>query len=121
MIAAMFGSSELIVICLLAFLFIIPFAILPAILSYILLDRVPPEHRQQNPGLAFLLVIPVFSVIWAFFVYPKISDSLRSYFVSQGEDPGDCGRSIALATCICSACTIVPILGILPVWRRLFS
>jgi hypothetical protein len=45
-------------------------------------------------------------------VYPKISDSLRSFFVSRGEDPGDCGRSIALATCICSACTIVPILGI---------
>jgi ABC-type phosphate transport system permease subunit len=113
MIAAFLGSAELLVICVVAFFLLIPFAILPAILSYILLDRIPPEHRQQDSGLALLLLIPVFSVIWAFFVYPKISDSLRSYFASRGEDAGDCGRSTALAACICSACTIVPFVGLL--------
>jgi hypothetical protein len=107
------GSAELLVIVLIAFLLIIPFAILPAMLSYVLLDRIPPEHQKQSPGLALLLIIPLFSVIWAFFVYPRISDSLQSYFRSRGENAGDCGRSIALATCICSACSIVPFVGML--------
>ncbi len=107
------GSSELVVILVIAAFLLIPFALLPAILSFLLLNRIPAEHRKQEPGLAFLLIIPLFSIIWAFFVYPRISDSLRSYFASRGQDRADCGRGIAIATCVCIACSIIPIVGML--------
>lgn len=105
------GSSELVLVLLIV-LMIVPFALLPAILSFVLLGRIPAEHRKQEPGLAFLLIIPVVSVIWAFFVYPRISESLQSYFASRGENRGDCGRKLAMATCICAVCSIIPLLGI---------
>lgn len=76
--------------------------------------RIPPPHRQQEPGMVWLLLIPCFSIVWNFFVYPKLADSFASYFHAQGRtDVGDCGRGIALAYCICAACAIIPYLGLL--------
>ena len=107
---ASLGIVAVIVFALVALLVL---CLLPAFLSYILLNRIPAEHRKQEPGLAFLLVVPVFSLIWAFFVYPRISASLQSYFASRGQNRGDCGHGIALATCICAACAIVPFVNML--------
>lgn len=111
--ALSFGAGpELGAVFFLAFgLFFLTLAALPSVLSFLLLNRIPVEHRQQTPGLAFLLLIPFFNLIWAFFVYPKIADSLQSYFRSRGENVGDAGHGIALATCICSVCAIIPLLG----------
>jgi len=87
---------------------------IPAILAFIVLNRVPPEHRKQTPGLAFLLLIPFFSFVWMFFVHPRVASSLRSYFAAKGDTTvGDCGGSLALALCICCLCTLVPFLGVL--------
>lgn len=106
------GSSELLVI-LLALMFVLPLAAIPAILSYLLLDRIPAEHRKQEPGLALLLLIPLFSIIWAFFVYPRISESLQSFFASRNVNRGDCARGIAFAACVCGVCGLIPVVGIL--------
>jgi hypothetical protein len=89
-------------------------SLIPAVLAFIVLSRVPPPFQKQTPGLAFLLIIPLFSVIWGFFVHPKVAESLEAYFELFGDKRhGDCGRSLALALCICTACTIVPFFGIL--------
>lgn len=105
-----FGSAGFLLV---GFVMYVVFGVLPAILAYILLDRIPEEHRQQSPALALLLLIPLFSLIWAFFVYPRISDSFQSYFNSRNEQAGDCGHSIALATCICAVCSLIPVVGML--------
>jgi hypothetical protein len=109
------GGPELLVIATIVAMLLIPLValwILPAIFSYVILSRIPPEHRKQDPGLALLLLIPLFSLIWAFFVYPRIADSLKSYFASRSAtNVGNCGRDLALATCICGACVIVPFAG----------
>lgn len=77
--------------------------------------RIPPPYRQQEPGMVWLLLIPCFDIVWCFFVYPKLADSFASYFHAQGRtDVGDCGRGIALAYCICKACTVIPYIGLLP-------
>jgi len=84
----------------------------PAILAFVVLSRIPPQFRKQEPGLAFLLLIPLFSLIWTFFVHPKVAESLKAYYDAQGPHAhGDCGGTIALWLCICSVCTIVPVLG----------
>ena len=108
----LFGGYELIIIMVIMFL-VFPIWIIPAILSYIVLERIPVEDRKQNPGLALLLLIPVFSLIWAFFVYPRISSSLESYFARRGDrSEGDCGRTVAIVLCICSLIPFAQIIAL---------
>jgi ABC-type Fe3+ transport system permease subunit len=94
-------------------LFVLPLWIVPAILSFFALDRIPREDRKQDPALALLLLIPLFSLIWAFFVYPRISASLESYFSRKGDHSnGDCGRSLGIMTCIFSLIPFVHIVAL---------
>lgn len=105
-----FGLPELVIAMVLVILLVIE--AIPAILAYIVLSRIPEQHRKQSPGLVFLLLIPLFSVIWAFFVHPRVAESLKSYYDSLGANLyGDCGKSLALWLCICSVCVFVPFLG----------
>jgi hypothetical protein len=107
-----FGGAELFIIMMIMF-FAFPLWIVPAILSYIALERIPVEDRKQNPGLALLLLIPVFSLIWAFFVYPRISASLESYFARRGDrSEGDCGRTVAIVLCVCSLIPFVQVIAL---------
>jgi hypothetical protein len=106
-----FGGPELIIVNLIVGLMLM-FSAIPAVLAFLVLSRIPGEFRKQEPGLAFLLLIPCFSIIWAFFVHPKVADSLKSYFEAKGiQGHGDCGASIALWICICGACSFVPVAG----------
>jgi hypothetical protein len=96
-----FGGGELLLLALIGFIF--PLWIIPAILAYFALERIPVEDRKQEPALALLLLIPLFSLVWAFWVYPRIAASLESYFSRRGDrSVGDCGRTLALVFCICS-------------------
>lgn len=62
--------------------------------------------------MSFLLLVPLFSLIWQFFVYPKISESLKSYYAqSESRPSGDMGASLALTICICSLVSFVPFIG----------
>ena len=78
--------------------------------------RVPREHQQMAPGLAFLLLIPFFNLIWAFFVAIKVPDSFKSYFDAQGRtDVGDCGKGVGLGWAVVNIVNLltgwIPIIG----------
>jgi hypothetical protein len=76
-------------------------------------NAIPPEHQRVKPGMIWLLMIPLFNLVWNFFTFPKISDSYASYFQSRGRtDVGDAGRGIGLAFAICAACSIIPCVGV---------
>lgn len=78
------------------------------------LKRVPVPYRKMEPGMVWLLIIPLFNLVWNFFVYKAISESYQSYFQSQGRtDVGDCGKSLGLAYCICSCVCIIPVVNML--------
>jgi len=112
--AVMFGLGlpELLVITMILSTLLV-FAAVPAILAYLVLSRIPPQFRKQDPGMSFLLLIPLFSVVWNFFVHPKVAESMKAYFDAQGPHTyGDCGGSLALWLCICGACSFVPLLGL---------
>jgi hypothetical protein len=70
------------------------------------------EARTLTPGLVWLLLIPLFSLVWHFFVVNAISKSLHREYVLRGmnEEP-EPGKGIGLAMCILSAVSIVPFLG----------
>lgn len=88
-----------------------------ALICYFLsgfLKAIPPEHRKQEPNMVWLLMIPIFPLVWNWFVYPKTSESFQSYFASKGRtDVGDCGRQLAVVFCILVDCSIVPYLNFL--------
>ena len=76
------------------------------------LKAVPSEHRKIDPGMIWLLMIPLFNLFWNFQVYLAVSDSFKSYFNSVGRrDVGDCCRTIGMWYAICAACSIIPCLN----------
>ncbi len=87
--------------------------ILVLMVLYNALNRLPEQFRQMPPGQVFLMLIPLFNMVWLFFVVMKTSNSYRAFYEHYGVDRGDCSYGIGLAWAICSASGIVPYLGFL--------
>ena len=67
----------------------------------------------MEPGMVWLLMIPLFQIVWNFFVLPKTSRSFQRYFAAQGRTEfGDCGEKIGLWCAICFALNLVPCVGL---------
>src|ERR1043166_8109214 len=61
------------------------------------LNRVSPRNRLMEPGMVWLSLIPLFNIVWAFFVAIRIPDSLRNEFLARRQDDGsDYGKTIGL-------------------------
>jgi hypothetical protein len=79
-----------------------------------LFKAIPPEHRKQEPGMVWLMLSPLFNLVWIFFVFPRLSQSFKSYFDAQGVTTyGDCQGQLALIYCILVCCSVIPYLGAL--------
>jgi hypothetical protein len=81
-------------------------------------QRIPARHRQMEPWQVWLLLIPLFNLVWIFFVFPKLAKSYQSYFAEQGRtDVGDCGEKIGLWYAICAVASVptscIPVLNFL--------
>ena len=73
---------------------------------------IPAEHRQMEPAMVWLLLIPCFNLIWNFMVFPKLGRSFRAYFESKGDTShGDSGEKMGLWYAICTVCSIIPCVG----------
>jgi hypothetical protein len=73
------------------------------------LQVLPPEHRKIEPGMVWLMLIPCFSAVWCFFVYPRVSESYRSYFHALGRtDVGDCGAGLGIGIAVCILLVSIP-------------
>lgn len=93
--------------------------LLPGIL-YILtlqraLERCAPIARTMQPGMVWLLLIPLFNLVWGFIVVLGLSRSLANEFARRGmpSPEAEPGQSIGLAMCICACCGVIPVLGLL--------
>jgi hypothetical protein len=79
------------------------------------LKKCDASVRQMEPAMVWLLLIPVFSIVWNFFVVTGIGKSLGAEFrrrgiVTQQAYPA---QSVGMALAICQCCCIIPILNIL--------
>jgi hypothetical protein len=79
------------------------------------LQQVKPENRKMDPGMVWLILIPLFGIVWQFIVVGNIADSLKAEFAQRGVNPGEerPGYNIGLTYCILMCCGIIPFLGIL--------
>ena len=65
--------------------------------------------------MVWLLLIPFFGLIWNFFIVLALANSLGRELPARGVtqlDP-EPGKSIGIAMCICMACGIIPLLGVI--------
>lgn len=76
------------------------------------LKRVRPENRSVDPSNVWLMLIPLFNLIYAFILYPKISESIaREYAAREMSPDGDFGKTLGTVMPILSLCGFIPILG----------
>ncbi|WP_372797777.1 hypothetical protein [Pontiella sp.] len=77
------------------------------------LTRCRPENRTLEPGMVWLLLIPLFNIVWQFLVVNHIANSLKNEFNARGEPTEEPlpGRGVGLAMCILNVVSIVPYLG----------
>ena len=67
-------------------------------------NRCQVQNREISPGSIWLLLIPVFHLIWQFYVVSKISKSLASELKSKGiETPPNPTQRVGFAMCILTA------------------
>lgn len=75
-------------------------------------NAIPREHRKMEPGMVWLLLIPIFSLVWMFFVYVRLAKSFQGAYAAIGRtDQGDCGEKLALIFCICCVASVIPFVG----------
>jgi len=97
-------------------LFLIP-AILYLITLQNALGKCPPVSRTMDPAMVWLLLVPLFNLIWSFFVVMALGKSLGNEFRRRGIPTPDPlpGQSIGMAMCICGCCGIIPIINFLAI------
>jgi hypothetical protein len=78
------------------------------------LNRCAPENRAMQPGMVWLLLIPLFNLVWQFLVVINVAKSLGAEFQKRGmaEEP-EPGKTLGLVMCILVCCGIIPYLGVL--------
>jgi hypothetical protein len=94
-----------------AFLIIIPFVTFVFYIRAIskTIKAIDPEYRTQSPGMAWLLLIPVFNVIWFFFLLKSIKTGfLRMYENQRVSQPIDTGYTYGIAMGCCWAAIFIP-------------
>ena len=105
------AAGIVIVIAVLFMVAMVAVGIAVLVLIYMAANRIPPHHRKMDPGLVFLLLIPLFGMVWYFFVVLRISEGFRSYFNEQGRtNVGDCGKGVGIGSGICSAVSIISLI-----------
>ena len=72
------------------------------------LNRCSPENRAMQPGMLWLLLIPLFNIVWIFFVVLNMAKSLGAEFLKRGivSEP-EPGKTLGLAYAITAAGSIV--------------
>lgn len=111
---ALFAPARLLVLLVFLSIFLVP------TLLYILtlqkaLRKCSPASRTMEPGMMWLLLVPLASFVFSFLAVNAISHSLRNEFDRRGILPADHtpARTLGLAMSVCFCCSVIPIFGVL--------
>ena len=78
------------------------------------LNKCAPENRAMQPGMIWLLLVPLVNLVWSFFVVLNMAKSLGAEFQKRSiaEEP-EPGKKLGLIMCVLLCCGIIPFLGVL--------
>ena len=77
-----------------------------------LMKSIKEENREVSPGNVWLMLIPLFSLVYAFILYHKISASVKKELESREMDTeGDGAKNLGLALAITGALSLIPVIG----------
>lgn len=104
----------MIAIAIAVFVMLIPF-IFYLITLQKLLEQVSPANRQMPPANVWLMMIPLFNLVYMFLMNTYISDSLAKEYNERNITPNEPrpGFNLGLAKCICRVSGVIPVLGVL--------
>lgn len=112
-LAALIGGGS----CLLFSLILVGVVFLPLVFYCLTMQKAlrlaGPNHREMEPGMVWLLFIPLFGLVWHFFVVRNVSNAVMRWAAQNGQEVGDGGWSLGLTACILFCCGIIPLLGVL--------
>ena len=101
------------------FLVVLGILLIPAIF-YLLtlqkaLERCDPQSRTTSPGSVWLLLIPLFNIVYQFIVVSNMARSLGNEFTRRGianveREPG---KTLGIAMCVLNIAGIIPVIGVL--------
>lgn len=96
--------------------FVVVISLIPAIFYLLTLQNTLKsiywENRVIEPGKVWLLLIPVFNLVWMFIVVARIADSIKNELNARGEVTADRPTyGIGLSWCILFLVGRVPYLG----------
>jgi len=79
-----------------------------------LLKEISTTNRLVAPGNVWLMLIPLFNLIYPFILYPRICDSVRNEYQSRGmSEDGDFGRAIGITMPVLGLCGWLPYIGVI--------
>ena len=79
------------------------------------LQRCAPESRTMSPGQVWLLLIPLFGIVWLFIVVIRIASSLRNEFLRRQLPLAEAepGKTLGIAMATLSVTGIIPLVGMI--------
>lgn len=110
------GNSEWILLLFFSIAFFLLFLI-PAIFFLLTLQKtlnaISPENRKMEPSNVWLMLIPLFNIVWQFIVVDKVSQSIGDECMKLHIPVTDAKPtySIGLAWNICNILSFIPIIG----------
>lgn len=107
------GFPELLVILLVGVLLLLP-GVFYLLALQRTLEKCASGSRTLSPGLVWLMLIPLFNLVWHFIVVTSISKSLHNELThrSVASAEPEPGRGIGLAMCILEAAGLIPLIGV---------
>jgi hypothetical protein len=111
-LAAMLGGGCLIFV-LLGAVIALAIAIFYILTMQKALDLAGERHQKMKPGMVWLMLIPLFNLVWHFFVVKNVSDSIKSWAAENGKSVEDAGYTIGLIACIAQCCGLIPLVNVL--------
>jgi hypothetical protein len=106
------GTTELAVIAIVLLLFLVPYILYLVTLSSTI-KLCANQNRSIEPGQVWLVLIPIFGLIWYFIMVGRIADTIAAE-CRQRNIPLDeqrPGYNVGLALCVLSCCGWIPVLG----------
>jgi hypothetical protein len=80
-----------------------------------LLAKCSPAARTMQPGMVWLMLVPLFNLIWSFIVVNALSESLAKEFGLRKLpllEPKP-GKPVGIAMAVSGACSIIPLVNLL--------